>query len=1041
MKKHLLFLLLSLAGMTWAQNTPMHGWHTYCTSELADVISYGTHTTVATCYPPDMAIQYAGTQITKVGIFSDDLYNTVGGIYTCSIYLGGETPAGGSIVYTMTVNVPQGLGDWAEFDLSTPIGVTGNETIWIVWQAEQPLTPYHMGVCGDIDPSGNGIWAWNGSQWEQVWLSPGDWMVKTYFNWDEPQAQDVYVSGNHFTTGKVYKNNTLLYSITDSIDIQLKGIQVAEDGTVYGAGYAYNDTVLHGCVWMNDSCIFTADTNTYFDHIALNGNDWTVAGGNNVWQNGELLYSYSHEDDECHIHSLTVDTTTGDIYAGGAIYLSGEYLTYASVWKNDSLLWLADTISSIYSLCFDGENLYAAGYKFENDSLAYGVIWQNDSIIYQMENANFVCITAFDGSLYWSGISLTDTIVRIWQDGEVLYDLPELSGVSNLVVNENGVYYTDAQTVYKDGEVLYHPEEWCIITDLVVKPVPQQPEYTITVEANNPDWGVVNGGGTYHYGDTISIDAHPNTGHEFLGWDDGDFSNPRDIVVLQDSTFVALFAVSQCVVKVESDHPAWGTVTGGGTYYYGDTIQIAATANIGFEFVAWDDDNTDNPRIVIVTEDITYTARFRIQQCLIKTEVTPIGSGSVNGGGVHDYGSTIHLTAHSNTGYVFEMWDDGNITNPRTHFVEGNAVFTAVFSPLSYEITTESDPVEGGTVSGGGTYDYGTNIMLKAVANEYYTFLCWSDGIVSNPRNVTVTGNAHYKALFHLNGTPQYTVTVTANNPTLGTVSGSGTYPQNATIEISATPNAGARFISWDDGNTENPRSVTVTQNMQFMAIFTEIETYTISVRSENPLLGTTYGSGTYFYNQVINIGATPNTGYYFSGWQDGDMNNPRTIVVTGDAEYVASFSQNPVETYTVTVYYDENQGFVIGAGTYVAGSTASIAAIPADGYTFVKWSDDTTDNPKEVIVDHDIILAAFFNGVGVEENGLGNVSLYPNPANDKIRIEGLEGMHEVQIYNAFGLLVKTLSISGDDEVNIAGLSAGLYIIRIDGHSMRFMKE
>ena len=95
-------------------------------------------------------------------------------------------------------------------------------------------------------------------------------------------AQDVYVSGNHFTTGKVYKNNTLLYSITDSLDIQLKGIRVAEDGTIYGAGYAYNDTVLHGCVWMNDSCIFTADTSTYFDHIALHGNDWTVAGGNNV---------------------------------------------------------------------------------------------------------------------------------------------------------------------------------------------------------------------------------------------------------------------------------------------------------------------------------------------------------------------------------------------------------------------------------------------------------------------------------------------------------------------------------------------------------------------------------------------------------------------------------------------------------------------------------------------------------------------------------------------------------------------------------------
>ena len=234
MKKHLLILslLLFFAGMSVAQNTPLHGWHTYCASEFNDAISYGTHTTVATCYPPDMAIQYAGTQITKVGIFSDDLYNTVGGIYTCSIYLGGETPAGGSIVYTMTVDVPQGLGDWVEFDLTTPSWVTGDETIWIVWECTEPLTALPMGVCSDIDPSGNGIWAWNGSQWEQLWLSPGDWTVKTYFNWDDPHPQDVYVSGNHFTTCKVFKNNSLLYSITDSIDIQLKGIHVAEDGTV-----------------------------------------------------------------------------------------------------------------------------------------------------------------------------------------------------------------------------------------------------------------------------------------------------------------------------------------------------------------------------------------------------------------------------------------------------------------------------------------------------------------------------------------------------------------------------------------------------------------------------------------------------------------------------------------------------------------------------------------------------------------------------------------------------------------------------------------
>lgn len=1044
MKKHLLLLLLAFAGMTWAQNTPMHGWHTYCTSELADVISYGTHTTVAVCYPPDMASNFAGTQITKVAMFSDGPTNSVGGIYTCSIYLGGDTPSEGSIVYTMSCDVPQGLNDWAEFDVSTPIEVTGDETIWIVWQAEQPLSPWHMGVCGDIDPSGNGIWAWNGTQWDQIWFSTGDWMVKTYFNWDGTlsQPQDVYFAGFGDGMGKIWKNNDLIYSISESTtSIHLNDLQVA-DGIVYTAGYAYeySQEYVVGRIWANDTCLFTSDTNTYFDHLVFNGEGWTAAGGNSVWQNGEPLYTYTFGDSSCHINSIAIDTTNNDFYAGGIIEtLEDDY--YACIWKNDTILWLEEQKSSVEDLCIDGEDLYAVGFLYDNDTL-YGIIWQNDAIIVQTENANFYSVVSYDGNLYWTGFH-NDT-AYIWKDGEVLYTHPNCSGINTLRVNESGVYYLGScggvSTVLKDGEILYQPEGYQNIMGLAVIPTTPQPTFTITVESDNPDWGTVTGGGEFHYGDTIQIEAFPNTGHHFLMWNDSITDNPRTVVVTQDSVFVASFAVSQYTIEVVSDYPAWGYVTGGGSYYYGDTIEIAATAYLGFEFVSWDDGNNDNPRTLIVTENSTYTAHFRIQQCLIKTMVIPENAGTVNGGGIYDYGTTIHLTAHSNTGYVFDIWEDGNITNPRIVIVDGNATFTAVFTPLQYEITTESDPIEGGSVSGAGSYDYGSTAILKAVPNENYTFICWSDGIVTNPRNITVTGNAHYKALFHLNGTPQYTITVTANDPTLGTVMGSGTYPQGATIEISATPNVGANFIGWNDGNTDNPRSIVVTQNMEFTAIFAEIETYTITVRAENPLLGTTYGSGVYPLNQVINIGATPIAGYYFSGWQDGDMNNPRSIIVTGNAEYTASFSQNPIATYTVTVYYDESQGFVIGTGTYIAGSIASIAAIPIDGYRFVKWSDDTTDNPKEVLVDHDIILAAFFNGTGVDENGFENVSLYPNPASDKIHIEGLDGQHEIQIYNAYGLLVKTMVLY-EEEIDIAELSAGLYIIRIGRQSMRFMKK
>ena len=1019
------------------------------------------------------------------------------------------------------------------------------------------------------------------------------------------QAQDVYFSGNGNNIGKIWKNDTLIYSISDTAMVMLTDMKVANDSTIYSAGYNYSN--FRGHVWLNDSVLFMTDTPTFIERMMLNDNGWTAVGENKVWQNGEILYEYSIDSNTvCNLYALAVDNVTGDIYTGGSIVTPG---VYACVWKNDSILWQCAAWSEVSDLCFDGDNLYAAGFIYGAESID-GVVWQNDSIIFQIEGGNITEITAYNGSLYWAGVSVHDNTAYIWQDGEVLYSHVDVN-ITALYVNEYGVFYAgiddDIATVWKDGEVLYEPEDCESITAIAVLPTetPQpgyEPKllpwfdgfesdstwtdwtvldfdgntaigwernddeaatddysarhlafdniqegwlitpplylhpysdsawmsfktmevnpnnytssqlmisttgtelsdfteiwsqdnpsntwdsihidlteyqgdtiylafkysghhghdwyiddvnvdesltlYTITVESNNPDWGTVSGGGTYPFGDTIQIEAIPNIGHEFLTWNDGLVDNPRDIVVTHDSTFVALFAISQYTIEVISDHPGWGTVTGGGTYYYGDTIQIEATPYMGFAFAGWDDGIMDNPRTVIVTEDHTFTAQFEIRQCVITTEVYPENSGTVNGGGTYNYGSTVHLTAHSNTGYTFSQWNDGNLTNPRSIFVEGDATYTAVFTPLQYEITTECDPVEGGTVTGAGIYDYGTVASLTATPNENYIFLCWSDGIVSNPRNVTVTGNANYKALFYLQGTPQYTITVLPNDPALGTVTGGGTYPQGSTIEISATPFENVAFRSWDDGNTDNPRSITVTGDMTFTALFEAVqpgETYTITVRSENPLMGTVYGSGTYPVNTIINIGASPNQGFYFSGWQDGDMNNPRTITVTGDAEYVASFSTNPTVTYTVTVYYDETQGFIIGAGTYNAGATASLAAIPADGYYFKKWGDGNTDNPREILVDHDIVLAAFFEGTGVDEEGFENVSLYPNPANDKIRIEGLEGEHEISIYNAMGMKVMAVTLQDEGEIHIDELSAGLYLLRIDEkYTMRFVKR
>ena len=71
-------------------------------------------------------------------------------------------------------------------------------------------------------------------------------------------------------------------------------------------------------------------------------------------------------------------------------------------------------------------------------------------------------------------------------------------------------------------------------------------------------------------------------------------------------------------------------------------------------------------------------------------------------------------------------------------------------------------------------------------------------------------------------------------------------------------------------------------------------KSYTIIVKSNNDNWGSVTGSGTYTNGETITIVAVPAQGYYFICWNDGDETNPRQIVVSGDAEYIATFSDTP---------------------------------------------------------------------------------------------------------------------------------------------------
>ena len=69
-------------------------------------------------------------------------------------------------------------------------------------------------------------------------------------------------------------------------------------------------------------------------------------------------------------------------------------------------------------------------------------------------------------------------------------------------------------------------------------------------------------------------------------------------------------------------------------------------------------------------------------------------------------------------------------------------------------------------------------------------------------------------------GVTLHTVTANATDETIGYVIGGGEYPQGGTATLIAVPFGQNYFVRWNDGNTNNPRTITVTGDMTFTAEF-----------------------------------------------------------------------------------------------------------------------------------------------------------------------------------------------------------------------------
>lgn len=204
------------------------------------------------------------------------------------------------------------------------------------------------------------------------------------------------------------------------------------------------------------------------------------------------------------------------------------------------------------------------------------------------------------------------------------------------------------------------------------------------------------------------------------------------------------------------------------------------------------------------------------------------GNGSVSGGGRYSAGQTAVVTATPDAEATFIAWrlnsPSGAVVSTQAQYsftVENDITLCAVFEggpTPHYTVAASASPVEGGTITGAGSYEEGAQCSLVATPAAGFAFDGWFENgqLVSNDPTLTFAVNADRTLVAEFAESTDIIINVSTDEPTNTTVSGGGTYQPGDTVNLHTAPNQGApvTFNGWKEGSTV----LSTQQNYSFTA-------------------------------------------------------------------------------------------------------------------------------------------------------------------------------------------------------------------------------
>ncbi len=380
-------------------------------------------------------------------------------------------------------------------------------------------------------------------------------------------------------------------------------------------------------------------------------------------------------------------------------------------------------------------------------------------------------------------------------------------------------------------------------------------------------------------------------------------------------------------------------------------------------------------------------------------------------------------------------------------------------APVStYDITIGvSDVTMGTTIPTPGTYAYnpGDTLTITALAASHRHFVQWNDGDTHAVRTIVVSGNATYTAEFDYDSVTIIFANADTAMGTITPVPGVYIYHVGDTINAQAVANTGYHFANWYigigtllDSINNNPLEYVIPAFMAGVEMTITphyvANMYTINVYANDNTLGIVTGTGNYAYNTTATITATPAAYCTFVEWNDGNTDPVRTVLVTGNASYTATFQAIPQHNVTVHVAPDANMGTVDGEGLYYENSTVTLTATPNDGYVFVGWAYEGTFSYEWAIISNIPTYSFTMDTADVELYAVFEPA--PQPATLTVNFNSYAGhvlINDVQTDIYLGLIGDnvTLQAVANDGFRFVGWSENGNVFSTDANIILMLTE